>query len=569
MATGTIVGRVREVIHTKASNEEGTNERPYGKLSNVDLEPTPPSQRSWSPWYFFAFQFSIAFSPTTYNIGSSLYSIGLNWWIIVIASFIGTGLCCAVLFFNSRGPTWYHIGFPVYVRAAAGVYGSMFFIFIRMIVALFYEGTQTYYASRLLDVALRCLFGHNWTEIPNRLPASAGNTTSQMLAFFLTWLFQLPTAWLHPSKAGPLFAVKSFLSPLAYLITMIWALAAFKGVNLELGKKTVYGSELGWSFMKAINTVVSGVVPPMVNIADLARYGNRPNDVLPLMAGLFISKPLVIIVGLLTTAAGLKEFGVANWNQWDFYSQVLDHYWSPGIRAAVFLGASIQAFATVVTNVSSNAIPIGCDLAGLFPKYFTIVRGQILCNLLIWAVVPWLLVNSAQNFLTFLGSYLCFITPIVACMMVDYWVVRKGNFHVPSLYRPEPSSPYYYIGGWNLRAYVAWVSAVVLVISGIAGAIKPGSISQTAVNVYNCGFVLSLTTGGVVYYLACKVFPPKMYPDGEHQFESKAWEHMVPTEGFFLDDDPVPEYVKERAILGEEAVVVPDASESEKVDRGK
>lgn len=38
---------------------------------------------------------------------------------------------------------------------------------------------------------------------------------------------------------------------------------------------------------------------------------------------------------------------------------------------------------------------------------------MILCHLLVWPVVPWLLVNSAQNFLTFLGSYICFITPIV------------------------------------------------------------------------------------------------------------------------------------------------------------
>ncbi|EOO00282.1 putative allantoin transport protein [Phaeoacremonium minimum UCRPA7] len=333
---------------------------------------------------------------------------------------------------------------------------------------------------------------------------------------------------------------------------MIWALAKFKGVNLDLGKKTVTGGDLGWSFMRAINTVVSGVVPPMVNIADLARYANRPKDVWPLMGGLFISKPMVILIGLFTTAAGAKRFGVANWNLWDLYSLILDSYWGPGTRTAVFLGAFIQAFATVVTNISSNAIPIGCDLAGLFPGYFTIVRGQILCNLLIWAVVPWLLVNSAQNFLTFLGSYLCFITPIIACMMVDYWVVRKGNFHIPSLYRPEPGSPYYYTKGVNLRAYAAWVSGVVLVISGISGAIKPGSISQTAVNVYNCGFVLSLTAAALVYYLLNLIFPPKIYPDGEHEDETHAWETMVSTEGFFPDDDAQPSYIRDRMILGEE-----------------
>ena len=58
----------------------------FGRWSNIDLDPTPPPQRMWNSWSFFAYQFSIAFSPTTYNVGASLYAIGLNWWTIFIAS---------------------------------------------------------------------------------------------------------------------------------------------------------------------------------------------------------------------------------------------------------------------------------------------------------------------------------------------------------------------------------------------------------------------------------------------------------------------------------------------------
>ena len=470
---------------------------------------------------------------------------------------MGTFLCCLVLYFNARGPLFYHIGFPVYTRISAGIYGSLFFIFIRAVVAIFYMGTQTYYASRLMDVSLRCIFGHQWTDIPNHLPDSAGITTSQMVAFFLTWLLQFPFAWLHPSKAGPLFVIKSLLSPTAYISTMIWALVKFQGVNLNLGKTRTTGSALGWSFMKAVNTVVSGVVPPMVNIADLARYGKRPRDVVPLTIGLFLSKPAVIMLGLFTTAAGAKHFGVANWNLWDFYGLVLDEFWSPGARTLVFLGAFIQCFATIVTNVSSNAIPVGCDLSGLFPKYFTITRGMILCHLLCWPVVPWLLVNSAQNFLTFLGSYICFITPVVAIMIVDYWISRKGNIHIPSTYRPEAGSPYYYTKGVNARAYVAWAVGVALVISGISGNINPGSISQTAVNLYNCGFILSFTGAGVTYYVLCTIWPVQVYPAGPHEHERKEREDMVPTEGFFTDDQPLPIYIKDKMLFGEEPAAEP------------
>lgn len=75
----------REAIQLNNSKPEST-EGKFGRWSNKDLDPTPPEQRTWNSWSFFAFQFSIAFSPTTYNVGASLYAIGLNWWTILIAS---------------------------------------------------------------------------------------------------------------------------------------------------------------------------------------------------------------------------------------------------------------------------------------------------------------------------------------------------------------------------------------------------------------------------------------------------------------------------------------------------
>lgn len=107
-----LTSKLRSAVKVNATHQQKDEdgERDFGRWSNIDLQPTPPSQRNWSPWYYFAFQFSIAFSPTTYNIGSSLFAIGLTWWTIIIAAFVGTGLCCCVLFANARGPTLYHVG---------------------------------------------------------------------------------------------------------------------------------------------------------------------------------------------------------------------------------------------------------------------------------------------------------------------------------------------------------------------------------------------------------------------------------------------------------------------------
>lgn len=195
-------------------------------------------------------------------------------------------------------------------------------------------------------------------------------------------------------------------------------------------------------------------------------------------------------MGVVTTAAGKQLFGKAYWNQWDFYNAILTHYWSAGTRTLIFLLALSQMYATLVTNISSNSIPVGCDLSGLFPRYFTIRRGQILCSILAVLVVPWKLIYSAASFLTFLGSYICLITPVACCCIVDYWLVRKGNIHVPSLYKASAISPYWYTYGFNWRFYAAWIIGVGISISGIAGVLKPGIVPQILVNLYNMSKLL-------------------------------------------------------------------------------
>ncbi|KAJ5578632.1 uncharacterized protein N7459_007596 [Penicillium hispanicum] len=553
----------------------------FGAWSNKDLDPTPPWQRVWSTWSFFAFQFSIAFSPTTYNVGASLYAIGLNWWIILIAScepphslshdrVIVSFLVGGLLWLNSRGAAWCviypsttalidlihrFIGTIWDTQLLSGyppVSMGLWFLSSFDIVAILYMAIQTLYASYFVNVMLRCVFGHKWTDLPNHLPETAGITSGKLVAFLILWLLQFPFAFIHPSKMSKVFMAKSIIAPIGMFATMIWALVTSHGADIAaLGPKTVSGAALGWSFMKAINSIVSNVIPPLVNIPDLARYASRPRDTLPLPVGLVLSKPLVVFLGMVITAAGQRQFGEAYWNMWDFYSSVLDHYWSPGSRTVVFLAAGIQAFATFATNLTSNSIPVGCDLAGLFPRYFTIVRGQILCFILVWPVVPWKLTYSASSFLTFLNSYLCFICPIVAVMIVDYWITRRGNIHVPSLYNTEPGSPYFYTYGFNLRAFAAWLAAIILVIPGVSGALHPGSIGQAAVHIYNMGFLLSTTFAALVYYICCKIWPVQLYPR-ELGAKDDSWEAMRYTEGFFPEDEVVPEYLQETIIEGQQ-----------------
>lgn len=53
----------------------------------------------------------------------------------------------------------------------------------------------------------------------------------------------------------------------------------------------------------------------------------------------------------------------------------------------------------------------------------------------------------------------------------------------------------------------------------------------------------------------------QIYPTGQHSTERMAWEKMVPTEGFFHDDETMPEYIKDKVLLGEEPITGVESQE--------
>lgn len=478
----------------------------------------------------------MTFSPSSYNLGATLISIGLAWWHGMIAAIIGSAVLTVLVVLNSRGAIKYFVGFPVYVRAAAGVRGASLYILVRAIVAIIYFATQTYYGGRITSVFMRGIFGNGYNNIPNHLPANAGITSRDLLSFFLFWIVQMPIMFIHPKVLRHLFVVKAVYTTIALFGVLGWAISANGGTIGEFTYTTkqqrLSGSALIWPMIQAINSVMGALAPVLINQPDIARYGHSYNDVTWSQGiGILISKVLVMFLGTATTSAATGVLGASYWNVWDLYDAILDHYWNPAARAGMVFASFGMMLAVLITNAGSNSLPVGADLTGLFPRWLTIVRGQVLCAVLAPLLVPWKIIANAASFLTFLGSYTVFLMPICACMIVDYWAVRKGNFHVPSLYVDSPKSPYTYYKGWNLRMLAAWVAGVAFTVHGVAGSLDPDSVSDASKNMYKLGFLLSFLMGALVYYVLCLIWPVPILPEGEER--ELVFEEMAVNEGFF------------------------------------
>ncbi|KAF2756461.1 putative allantoin permease [Pseudovirgaria hyperparasitica] len=504
---------------------------------NEDLLPTRLEHRKWNMVHFFTYYLTQTFSPGSYNLGATLIATGLQWWHGIIAAVIGSVFLSIIVILNSRGASRYHIGFPVYVRASSGLGGARLFIGVRASVAVIYFATQSFYGGMLMSVCLRAIFGHHWTGIPNHLPVSAGITSGNLLAFFIFWLIQLPVMFLHPTVLRHLFVVKAVYTTTALLGMLGWAVSKNGGTIGGFAftdQKVLTGSALVWPMIQAINSVCGALCPILVNQPDVARYAARPSQATWSQAfGILISKVLVMFISCATTSATTGVLGKSYWNVWDAYGAILDQYWNSTARAGIFFVALSMVLAILATNAGSNSLPVGADTSGLFPRYVNIVRGQVVCALLAPLCVPWKIISSASSFLVFLGSYTVFLMPIVGIMIVDYWVLRNGNFHVPSLYEKKSGTPYEYTHGWNLRAIAAWIAGVAFTVHGIAGSLDPDSVNQSSKNMYKLGFFLSFAMGAVIFYCLSLIWPTPVYPASQAGNAEKTFEYMAATEGFF------------------------------------
>ncbi|KAK5086723.1 hypothetical protein LTS08_007137 [Lithohypha guttulata] len=490
-------------------------------LINEDLLPSPISRQTWTIWSFFAYWWSESWNVSTWSVGASLIALGATIRDALLVVFFANLLSAVVIVLNGRAAARYHVGYPVLSRVSFGIYGQYFVVVLRSILGIIWGGVQLYFEGQFISVCLRCIFP-GWERIPNGIPASQHITTQVMVGFFLAFLFTIPFLFVHTSRIQHLFSVKSVVMPLAGLGIVIWATTSNGGVSSGALATTATKSSVSvfaWGIVSQFNSVMGANSALLVTVPDLARYSKTKNAQLwGQLISLPIGQTICAAFGVITTSAVLSMWGEAYWNPYDLLNGILDHSYSSKARAGVFFASACFAFATLGTSIACNFIPFAADVTCLLPKYINIVRGQLLCLIIAFAIVPWRIVATANGFLNFLSGYSIFQGPVVAIMLVDYFIIRHGNLSMSNIFTAAPHARYHYFHGFNLRAFGAFVVGFLLPLPGFAASFGH-TIGSAATHMYSLGWVLSFLMGGLSYWLFCVVFKVPG-DDGRHSFEA-------------------------------------------------
>lgn len=476
--------------------------------SNQDLDPTPPEKRNYH-WYNYLFYF-IGTGFNNWTGGSGIIGVGLGWKVAIILAFAGNTLAGLLVAANAKAAARYHLGFPAIARSVYGMWGSSYQVTIRAILACVWYATKIYENASYLDVILRAIFGHSYTSIPNHVPESIGYTTRDFLCYFLVWVIYLPLLLRRPYQMKFLFTTACVLSFPAIFGTFIYCMVQ-SGGKLGLGEfatTELSKSRRAWLIIYAFSSTISNGSSYIESFPDMARWSHSQWS--PIPTTIFtnaVFNPLSSILGILGTAALQHATGKTIWTPWLVLGYMLDQHPSSAGRFGVFCLSVTWFSLSLAQNVSSNMIPFGSDTSMLWPRYITMTRGFIIVHILAWAMCPWKIYASASTFFNFMGAYGIFMGPAVSIMLVEYFFISRGNIFVTSLYVGDKTNKnYWYTGGWNLQAYVAYVTAVGICFVGFVNKVG-AKVPPAGEDLGDLGWLLTFPTGGIVYYLVNLVWP--------------------------------------------------------------
>ncbi|OCK84456.1 NCS1 nucleoside transporter family, partial [Lepidopterella palustris CBS 459.81] len=469
------------------------------RWTNKDLDPVPRHLRKWGVTSFIAYWISDAFNAATWQFASSIIAIGLTWRESLACVAVGFFIISIVISLNGATGVIHHAPFPVLSRASWGFWGSYVAIISRVILAIFWFSIQTMNGANTVRVMLGAIWP-SFLTLPNHIPESQGIATNTMVSFFLFWLIQLPFLYMHPNNLRWLFMVKSVIVPVAWIAILIWAFVSTDSLQIFDQKPTIHGSAYSWAFLSSLTSVIGNFATLSVNQADFSRYSRVSVKwqiiYVPMLPIVFT---FISFIGIAASSAGSVRYGTLEWDP-----MALIANWTS--RSCRFFAAFSFALAALGVNISANSLSAANDLTALFPQYVNIRRGQLLCAVIAWALVPWKILESAGSFLNFMAAYAVFLGPIAAIMVFDFWYIHGRKYDTLALYRP--SGIYHYWHGINWRAIAAFVVGVAPNLPGFINSINSNINVGVGVHPYQFGWLLGFTATSLVYVVLSKLFPP-------------------------------------------------------------
>ena len=473
----------------------------HSPLWNKDLAPTTIKERTWSTWNIAALWIGMSVVITTYTLAGGFIEAGMNWWQAMITILLGNTIVLIPMILNAHAGTKYGVSFPVLSRAAFGTKGANIPAMLRAVVACGWFGIQTWIGGTAIDA----LFGVMFPAWKTSLSASILNIELHTwIAFFLFWGIQV---FIILKGVEGIKYLETWSAPLLLAggaILLAWAAWRAGGLGHVLTQSSALQKVQGnfWDiFPGALTASVGYWATLSLNIPDFTRYArSQKSQMLGQALGLPLTMTAFAFIGVAVTSATLLIYGVAIPNPVDLMARF------DSVLIILFATAVIFA-AQLTTNMAANVVSPSNDFSNLNPRLISYVTGGLITAVIGILMMPWKLMESMGAYIfTWLIGYSGLMGAIAGILICDYWVIRTQHLDLEGLF--DPRGPYSYGGGYNWRAIVALVAAIIPVVPGFlrAATTPGGQVSDPNFfdHLYTYAWFVTFALGFGIYYVLTK-----------------------------------------------------------------
>ncbi len=466
-------------------------------LTNADLAPVTPDQRTWAWYHFAALWLGMVIAVPAYMIPAAMLEGGMSAGQAVVTVLLGNLVVLIPILLIGHAGSRYGVPFAVLVRSSFGVQGAKLPALARALVACGWYGIQTWIGGSTLLALLGVILRENLNGAP--LPW-LGIGVGQLLAFITFWLMQLVFV---TKGLGAIRKFETWTAPLKILVCLglvWWAVQSAGGFGPILSAPSAFaagGAKQGqfWTVFWPIFTAMSGYWGALaLNIPDFTRFARTQKDqAIGQAIGLPGPMALLSLVSVIVTSATVIIYGHAIWDPVRLSGNI------GGI--GVMIGLVIITIDTISVNIAANLVGPAYDFSALWPRRISYRIGGYITVALGALIAPWKLLATTQGYIfVWLTGYGALLGPIAGIMIADYWIVRRTRLDVPALYAPQGA--YTYAGGWNPIALVAFAVPVLVNLPGFLHSAAPAAFATVGLfwtDLYNYAWFIGVALAFGLY----------------------------------------------------------------------
>lgn len=409
------------------------NNRP--QLSNNQLNidksllPKTPQQRTVNPLAYAFMWIGDGVNLGNMTLGASLVVAGFATMNIVqtfMAALIAILIITSIFVLNDR--LGYRTGIPyvVQLRMSFGIKGSIISSLLRGIPGIVWYGFQSWIGGTALNEIIKILSNESFDNV--------------FICFVVLQFIQIGLSLygFHAIKWVEILISLVILSALVYAFILL--LRNHQTVIIEKWINTQ--GTWGLPFFGFIMMFLGNYAAIFLSAADYSR--ELKSGISNGKRGLLYFVPITIAYGFVITIGAMLASVTGNSNPVKAFAIVVDNsYITVAVSSFIVLGA-------IAVNMVANIIPPAYVISLLTKvKYKSAVT---ITGLLTIASFPWILVqdSSAKGLGLFILIYSAFLGPIVAILLVEYYLLRRQQVDINELYNKNGQ-----FAGFNKAAILA------------------------------------------------------------------------------------------------------------------